>query len=151
MSFMFYKHVKLSRSTLYVGDLCNNIGLVLAWWSCITASPRHHEISILSPLLFMHVGHPYIPLFKRIFERAMAESSWFASPVNDATEEQLRLTRIPEKTKSAIARGIRVWSDWATARASTVETAGHAPVGTPLLKMQVEDLAYWISKFMLDA
>ena len=59
-------------------------------------------------------------------ERAMAVSSRFASPVNDATEEQLRLTRIPEKTKSATAWGIRVWNDWATARASTVETAGHA-------------------------
>ena len=57
-------------------------------------------------------------------ERAMAESSRFAFPVNDATEEQLRLTRIPEKTKSTTAWGIRVWNDWATARASMVETAG---------------------------
>ena len=73
----------------------------------------------------------------------MAVSSRFASPVNDATEEQLRLTRIPEKTKSATAWGIRVWNDWATARASTVETAGHAPVGTLL--------AYWMSKFVLEA
>ena len=81
----------------------------------------------------------------------MAESSRFASPVNDATEEQLRLTRIPEKSKSATAWGIRVWNDWATARASMVETAGHAPVGTPLLQMQVEDLAYWMSKFVLEA
>ena len=81
----------------------------------------------------------------------MAVSSRFASPVNDATEEQLRLTRIPEKTKSATAWGIRVWTDWATARASTVETAGHAPVGTLLLQMQVEDLAYWMSKFVLKA
>ena len=81
----------------------------------------------------------------------MAVSSRFASPVNDATEEQLRLTRIPEKTKSATAWGIRVWNDWATSRASTVETAGHAPVGTLLLQMQVEDLAYWMSKFVLEA
>ena len=64
----------------------------------------------------------------------MAVSSRFASPVNDATEEQLRLTHIPEKTKSATAWGIRVWNDWATARAST---AGHAPVGTLLLQMQI--------------
>ena len=33
---------------------------------CVTTSPSHHDqaIPILSPLLFMHVGHPYIPLFK---------------------------------------------------------------------------------------
>ena len=36
-------------------------------------------------------------------------------------------------------------------RASTVETAGDAPVSTPLLQMQVEDLAYWMSKFVLEA
>ena len=37
----------------------------------VTSSPCHHDqaIPILSPLLFMHVDHPYIPLFKirRIF------------------------------------------------------------------------------------
>ena len=77
----------------------------------------------------------------------MAQSSRFASPVNDATEEQLRYTRIPEKTKSATAWGIRVWSEWATARASKGEMAGRAP----LLQMQVEDLAYWMSKFVLEA
>ena len=71
----------------------------------------------------------------------MAESSRFASPVNDATLNSL----------DAIAWGIRVWSDWATARASTVETAGDAPVSTPLLQMQVKDLAYWMSKFVLEA
>ena len=81
----------------------------------------------------------------------MAQSSRFASPVNDATEEQLRYTRIPEKTKSATAWGIRVWSEWATARASKGETAGRAPVDTLLLQMQVEDLAYWMSKFVLEA
>ena len=36
-------------------------------------------------------------------------------------------------------------------RASTVETAGDAPVSTPLLQMQVEDLVYWMSKFVLEA
>ena len=62
------------------------------------------------------------------------------------------LDSLPEKTKSATAWGVRVRSDWATARASaTVETAGHAPVRTPLLQMQVEDLAYWMSKFVLEA
>ena len=81
----------------------------------------------------------------------MAEPSRFASPVNDATEERLRFTCIPEKTKSATAWGVRVQSDWATVRASMVETAGHTPVRTPLLQMQVEDLAYWMSKFVLEA
>ena len=57
-----------------MGDLCDNIGLVgvSAMWGYVTASPSHHDqaIPILSPLLFMHVGHPYIPLFKirRIFD-----------------------------------------------------------------------------------
>ena len=50
------------------GDVCDNIGLVgvSAKWSYVTVSPSHHvqAIPILSPLLFMHVGHPYIPLFK---------------------------------------------------------------------------------------
>ena len=81
----------------------------------------------------------------------MAESSRFASPINDATEEQLRLTCIPEKTNSTTTWGIHVWNDWATARASMVETAGQAPVGTALLQMQVEDLVYWMSKFVLEA
>ena len=56
------------KSDLGTGDLCDNIGLVgvSAKWSYVTASPSHHDqaIPILSPLLFMHVGHPYIPLFK---------------------------------------------------------------------------------------
>ena len=60
--------------TIVLGDLCHNIGFVgvSAKWSYVTASPIHHDkaIPILSPLLFMHVGHPYIPLFKirRIFD-----------------------------------------------------------------------------------
>ena len=62
------------KRDLGTGDLCDNIGLigVLAKWSYVTASPSHHDqaIPILSPLLFMHVDHPYIPLFKgrRIFD-----------------------------------------------------------------------------------
>ena len=43
------------------GDLCDNIGLVgiPAKLSYVTTSPSHHDqaIPILSPLLFMHVGH----------------------------------------------------------------------------------------------
>ena len=54
--------------TIVLGDLCDNIGLVgvSAKWSYVNASPNHRDqaIPILSPLLFMHVGHPYIPLLK---------------------------------------------------------------------------------------
>ena len=57
-----YEYVKRDLGT---GDLCDNIGLVgiSAKWSYVTG---HHDqtIPILSPLIFMHVGHPYIPLFK---------------------------------------------------------------------------------------
>ena len=59
------------KRDLGTGDLCDNIGLigVLAKWSYVTASPSHHDQAI-PPLLFMHVDHPYIPLFKgqRIFD-----------------------------------------------------------------------------------
>ena len=64
----------MQKNDLGTGDLCDNIGLVgvFAKWSYVTGSPWHHDraIPILSPLLFMHVGHPYIPLFKirRIFD-----------------------------------------------------------------------------------
>ena len=60
--------------TIVLEGLYDNIGLVgvSAKWSYVTASTSHHDqaIPILSPLLFMHVGHPYIPLFKirRIFD-----------------------------------------------------------------------------------
>ena len=42
------------------------IGPVLAKWSYVTASPNHHDpaVHILSPVLFMQVGHPNIPLLK---------------------------------------------------------------------------------------
>ena len=59
--------------------LCNNIGLVLACPPCgstnASASPSQNMtqpsgIPILSPVLFMHVGDPYIPPFniRRIFD-----------------------------------------------------------------------------------
>ena len=66
--------MNMLKRDLGTGDLYDNIGLVgvSAKWSYVTASPSHHDqaIPILSPLLFMHVGHPYIPLFKirRIFD-----------------------------------------------------------------------------------
>ena len=55
---------------LYVEDLCDNIGLVLVCLlsgsTDVTASPSQYMIQpsgipILSPVLFMHVGDPYIP------------------------------------------------------------------------------------------
>ena len=56
------------KRDLHTADLCDNIGLVgvSAKWSYVTASPTHHDQAIptLSPLLFMHVGHPYIPPFQ---------------------------------------------------------------------------------------
>ena len=65
---LYYMSITMLKKDLGTGDLCNNIGLVglSAKWSYVTASPSHHDqaIPILSPLLFMHVGHPYIPLFK---------------------------------------------------------------------------------------
>ena len=67
-------HVCIIHVTIVLVDLYNNIGLVgvSAKWSYVTASLSHHDqaIPILSPLLFMHVGHPYIPLLKirRIFD-----------------------------------------------------------------------------------
>ena len=63
--------MNMLKRDLGTGDLCDNIGLVgvSAKWSYVTASTSHHDqaIPILSPL---HVGHPYIPLFKirRIFD-----------------------------------------------------------------------------------
>ena len=57
--------VNMLKRDLGTGDLWDNIGLVgvSAKWSYVTASLSHHDkaIPILSPLLFMHVGHPYIP------------------------------------------------------------------------------------------
>ena len=64
----------------YVGIyLCDNIGPVLVCLPSgstdVTPSPSRYMtqpsgIPILSPVLFMHVGDPYIPLFKirRIFD-----------------------------------------------------------------------------------
>ena len=73
------------KRDLSTGDLCDNIGLVgvSAKWNYVTASPSHHDqaIPILSPLLFMHVGHPYMhvghPPFKirRIFDLLVAVKS----------------------------------------------------------------------------
>ena len=72
--------MNMLKRDLGTGDHCDNIGLigVSAKWSYVTASTSHHDqaIPILSPLLFMHVGHPYIPLFKikRIFDLLVSAS-----------------------------------------------------------------------------
>ena len=68
ISWAYTLYYVYNHTNLDTGELCNNIGLVgvSAKWSYVTASPSHHDqaIPILSPLFFMHVGHPYIPLFK---------------------------------------------------------------------------------------
>ena len=65
-----------AKQGLRYGELCDNIGLVgvSAKWSYVTASPSHHDqaIPILSPLLFMHVGHPYIPFIDLLVRHAKA-------------------------------------------------------------------------------
>ena len=57
---------------IHVEDLCDNIGLVLVCLPSgstdVAASPSQYVpqpsgIPILSPVLFMHVGDPYIPPF----------------------------------------------------------------------------------------
>ena len=65
--------------------------------------------------------------------------SRFAPPVTDSMEEQQRLTAIPAKTKSVTAWGIRVWNDWAAARAASISETDRLIVTTPLLEMLVED------------
>ena len=80
----------------------------------------------------------------------MALPSRFSDPVSDATEDKLRLTRIPEKTQKSTAWGMRVWDDWAAACPASSDTDhDHVPVTTPLLDMPVSDLAYCMSKFVL--
>ena len=68
------RQLQLAQGTpLMLGYLCDNIGLVLAClpsgMTGVTGSPSRYmtqpfRIPILSPLLFMHIGDPYIPLFK---------------------------------------------------------------------------------------
>ena len=77
--------------------------------------------------------------------------SRFAPPVTDSMEEQQRLTAIPEKTKSMAAWGIRVWNDWAATRVAVISETDRLIVTTPLLEIPVEDLVYWMGKFVLEA
>ena len=81
--------------------------------------------------------------------------SRFVPPVSDSMEEQQRLTRIPQKTKSATALGMHIWNDWAAVRGAaacaTSSEADRLVVTTPLLEMPVEDLVYWMGKFVLEA
>ena len=63
--------VQLALSTGVLSAVIYNIGFVLecpSEWKYIHMSLHHlavmtqsFEISVLSPVLFMHVGHPYIP------------------------------------------------------------------------------------------
>ena len=76
MLLMFHMHslvcswiVQLVLGTALILEyLCDNIGLVLVYLPSVTTSPSRYitqpsGIPILSPVLFMHVGDPYIPLF----------------------------------------------------------------------------------------
>ena len=81
-----------------------------------------------------------------------ATGSRFASLVKNGTEEARRKSRVPQNTKNITDWGIRVWSDWsASRRVSESDDASRAAVTTPLLDMQVEDFAYWLGKFVLEA
>ena len=114
-----YKLYYVYNHTKDTWELCDNIGLVgvSAKWSYVTASPSHHDqaIPILSPLLFMHVGHPYIPLFKIhknfwftcIKCKPSARSCcacarfWESARVNEHVTESIRKTT---KAKACTAR-----------------------------------------------
>ena len=80
----------------------------------------------------------------------MADSR-FAAAIGDEQEGSMRLHAIPENTRSATDWGIRVWKDWAGARASSSSSEGRCSVSTPLLLMPVDDFAYWLGKFILEA
>ena len=69
--------------------------------------------------------------------------------MNDEEEDSLKLAAVPEKTKSSAAWGIRVWSDWVSSRSQNAD--GHCSLNLPLLEMPVDDLAYWLGKFVLEA
>ena len=76
----------------------------------------------------------------------------FAAPVSDTTEEELRLTRIPQKTKQLTEWGVRAWNEWAATRgaSSSEPVTDHVPVTTPLVQMSGDDFAYWLGKFVLE-
>ena len=50
---------------------------------------------------------------------------------------------------------MRIWNDWAAvcgaAACATSSEADRSVVTIPLLEMPVEDLAYWMGKFVLEA
>ena len=88
----------------------------------------------------------------------MACTSRFAAPFSDDHEQEHRLSRIPDKTKKATLWGIRVWTDWASARSndcscpssSTDFSSDRALVTNNILEMAVRDIAYWMGKFVLE-
>ena len=68
----------------------------------------------------------------------------FAAPVSDTTEEELRLTRIPQKTKQLTEWGVCAWNEWAATRGASSSEAvtDHVPVTTQLVQMSGDDFAY---------
>ena len=78
-------------------------------------------------------------------------SARFAAPVSDSNEAELRSSAVPQKTKSVTEWGIKIWNEWAAARAGSTENPEDR-VGpeTSLLQMPVKDFAYWLGKFILE-
>ena len=80
-----------------------------------------------------------------------AETGGFAAPVSDSKELELRSTAILQKTKSQTFWGIKVWSEWASARVQNAPLASNwvSPM-TPLLQMPIQNFAFWLGKFVLE-
>ena len=107
---LYHMSTTMQKNDLGTGDLCDNIGLVgvFAKWSYmyVTSSPCHLDraIPILSPLLFMHVDHPYIPLFKirRIFDLLVYISVVWTSIPQLSTRFFLRVISIFPRMATAV-------------------------------------------------
>ena len=58
--------VNNTSSELYARNLYRVCGGISSEWSYVTASPSCHDPAspVLSPVLFMHIGHLYVPPFK---------------------------------------------------------------------------------------
>ena len=81
-----------------------------------------------------------------------ANTGKFAAPVSDSKELELRSTAISQKTKSKTFLGIKLWNEWASTRVQNALPAASDPVSptTPLLQMPIQDLAFWLGKFVLE-
>ena len=57
----------------------------------------------------------HMQVFLVLSARMDAETGRYAAPVGEFKEVELHSTTIPQKTKSQIVWGIKVWSEWASA------------------------------------